>query len=299
MPNQRDIERLLRNIPLATQADEGNASDMLGVFIGIRNAAFEGVGLGVPGTTTAFIIPALINQMKEGNYTDVAVTLISVAGDAAGAFSFLVTAATEVGAIAGTSALASAGVVAGLVAEAAGPAALAATVLVATFRIPSNVSENNGKLYFLSDASGILTSWMFNMPEISPHTLLTQRARTGGYNRTNISAQCRLAHERVQQLWRSNYQGNASARRQAKESAGNSWERYWLQVGSAMEQRLGPFPTGIGASSIRNLIREANQRSRRTRSDRVMREFENRQRRANGGYWFRTPEGRELFMPDR
>ncbi len=299
MPTQRDIEQLLRNVPLATQADESRAADMLQIFIDLRNAAFSGVGLEVPGMNSLFSIPALINDMKAGNYTDVALTLIGVGGDAAGAFSFLVTAATEAGAIAGTSALASAGVVAGFVAEAAGPASIAAATLVATFRIPSTVSENNSKLYFLSDASGILTSWMFNMPEISPHTRLTRQARTGGYARTDVSDQCRLAHQRVHQLWTSNYQGNAAAQRQAKESAGNDWQRYWLQVGGAMEQRLRPSPTGLGQSWIRRIIRDLNASARRRAFEAGQRRLAQRQRAAAGGYWFRCPDGVELFMPDR
>ena len=306
MPNQRDIEQLLRGMPLATPADESAASDMLQIFISLRNAALEGAETGIanseirmPGVTTAFSIPALIQQMKEGNYWDVAVTLIGVVGDAAGAFSFLVTAGTEAGAIAGTSAMASAGVVSGLVAEAAGPAAIAAMVLLETFRIPSNVSENNGKLFYLSDASGILTSWIFDMPEISPHARLLRRSRTGGYARTDISQQCRLAHQRVHELWRSRYQGNSSAQRQAKESAGNNWEQFWLQVGGAMEQRLAPAPTGVGVSWIRRLIRETNNRIRRTASDSEQHRLRERQRRAAGGYWFRTSDGLELFMPDR
>lgn len=299
MANQRDIEQLLRRVPLATPADESHASDMLQIFISLRNAAFEGAGLEIPGTTTAFSIPSIISSMREGNYADAAVTLISIAGDAAAAFSFLVTAATEAGAIVGTSALASAGVAAGMVAEAAGPAALAASVLVATFRIPSDVSENNSKLFFLSDASGILTSWMFNMPELNPHTRLMQRSRTGGYFRTDISGQCRLAHERVQQLWRSNYQTSPEARRQARQAANDSWEQYWLDIGNAIAERLHPYPTGVGTLWLRGMINEARARIRRSSSEASMREFEERQRRAAGGYWFRTSDGVELFMPDR
>ena len=299
MANQRDIEQLLRSVPLATPADESSASDMLQMFISLRNAAFEGVGVEIPVVTTAFSIPALIDSLKEGNYADVAVTLISVGGDAAGTFSFLVTAGVDAGAIVGTSALASAGVMAGMVAEAAGPAALAATVLVATFRIPSSVSENNSKLYFLSDASGILTSWMFNMPEANPHTRLMREARSGGYMRTDISDQCRLAHERVQQLWRSNYQGNLEARRQARQAAHDSWEQYWLDLGRAMAQRLHPYPTGVGTLWVQGLINDTKRRIRRDESDRSMRDFQAQQRRAAGGYWFRTPGGVELFMPDR
>lgn len=295
---QRDIERVLAGVPLNTPEDESHASDMLQIFITLRNSAFSGAGVSVPGLGIPFSIPALIDQLKEGNYPNVAITLMSIGGDAAGAFSFLVTAGTQAGAITGTSALASAGVVAGMVAEAAGPAAIAAAVLVATFRIPGDVSANNSKLFFIADTSGILTSWMFNMPEISPHTRLMRQARHGGYFRTDISEQCRLAHRRVEVLWRRNYQGNTAARRAAKQSANNSWERYWLQIGRALEARLSPFPTGIGASMVRREINESRRLVRRSAQATRRRQLQQQRRRAAGGYWFRTSDGHELFMPD-
>jgi hypothetical protein len=295
---QRDVEQLLRRIPLSTPAEESHASDMLQTFVSLRNAAFEGGGFTIPGTTTALSIPALIQQLHEGNYPDVAVTLIGVAGDAASAFGLLVTAGTEMGAIAGTGALASSGVVAGMIGDAAGPAAIAASVLVATFRIPSDVNENNKKLYFITDASGILASWIFNLPHINPHARLTARARRGGYFRVDVSDACRLAHQRVQGVWRSTYQGNAGAVRTAQASAGNSWERYWRQVGSALEHRLVPLPHRVGAMWVDGEIEDAHRRMRQAASDASDRRLAARLRREAGGYWFRTPEGIDLFMPD-
>ncbi len=298
MSTQRDVEQLLRRIPLSTPADEDHASDMLQTFVSLRNAAFEGGGFTIPSTTTLFSIPALIQQLREGNYVDVAVTLIGVAGDAASAFGLLVTAGTEMGAIAGTGALASTGVVAGMIGDAAGPAALAASVLVATFRIPSDVNENNKKLYFITDASGILASWIFNLPQINPHVRLTARARRGGYFRVDVSGACLLAHQRVQGLWQRTYRGNAGAVRAAQASAGNSWERYWRQVGSALEHGLVPLPHRVGAMWVDGEIGDAHRRARQAASDASDRRLQARLRRAAGGYWFRTPEGIDLFMPD-
>jgi hypothetical protein len=299
MTTQRDVEQLLRRIPLSTPEDESNAADLLQTAVNLRNAAFEGGGVSVPGTTTALSIPALIDQMKQENYADVAVTLIGVIGDAAAAFSFLVTAGVEAGAIAGTGALSSAGVVAGMVGEAAGPIAIAAVVLIATFRIPSDVDENLRKLFFLTDASGILTSWMFNRPELNPHARLTMRARTGGYFRSNVSDACSLAHQRVQSLWRQNYEGNASARRSARAAVADSWERYWRQMGAALERGLGPSPRGVGAAWVQGQIQEANRRTRRQARQASIDAFSLRQRRAQGGYWIRTSDGLDLFIPDR
>lgn len=298
MSTQRDVEQLLRRIPLSTPAEESRAGDMLQTFVSLRNAAFEGGGITIPGTATALSIPVLIQQLREGNYADVAVTLISVAGDAAAAFEFLVTAGIEAGAIAGTGALATTGVVAGMLGEVAGPAALAASVLVATFRIPSDVNENNKKLYFITDASGILASWIFNLPYINPHVRLTSRARRGGYFRADVSAACLLAHQRVQGLWRRTYQGNAGAVRAAQASAGNSWERYWRQVGSALEHGLVPLPHRVGTMWVDGEIGDAHRRMRQAASDASDRRLQARLRRAAGGYWFRTPEGIDLFMPD-
>lgn len=299
MATRDDVERLLRNIPLSTPAEQSQAEQTLAIFFALRNSAFEGGGIPIPGTATVFSIPTLIGQMRNGDYFDAATTLITIAGDATGAFSFLVNAGIEAGAIAGVGAMSSAGVVAGFVAEAAGPAAIAAAVLVETFRIPSSVSENNAKLYYLSDASGILTSWMFNMPEINPHNRLLARARTGGFSRTDLSLHCRNAHERVHQLWQRSYRGNAAARRSARAAASDNWETYWLQVAAALESRLQPSPTGVGAAWVRSLIGEANRDARRRSSEAAMRRFEASMRRSAGGEWVRTPDGLDLFIPDR
>jgi hypothetical protein len=299
MSTQQDVERMLRQIPLSTPADESHAGDMLQIFISLRNAAFEGGNVSIPGTTTAFSIPALIEQLREGNYADVAVTLIGVAGDAASAFGLLVTAGTEAGAISGTGALASAGTVAGMAGEIAGPAAIAAAVLVATFRIPSDVNENNKKLFFITDASGILASWTFNLPSINPHARLSARARSGGYFRADVSEGCHLAHQRVQDVWRHHYRGNAGAIRAARASAGNSWERYWRMLGSALEQKLVPLPHGVGAAWVNREISDANRRAREAARDAAQRESAARRRRAAGGYWVHTRDGFDLFIPDR
>jgi hypothetical protein len=301
MANQREIEQLLRNVPLSTPGEVSAAETMFGIFMSIRNTALEGIlpeGVTMPGTGTVLNIPVIIDQMRSGNYADAAVTLISIVGDAAGAYSFLINAGVEAGAITGLGATASSGVVAGMVGEIAGPAAIAAAVLVETFRIPSGVSENNAKLYYIADASGILTSWMFNMPEINPHPRLMAEARTGGYNRTDISSYCRTAHERVEQLWRRNYQGNSQAKARARASVQNSWEEHWLQVGRALEARLSPFPRGVGASWVRNQIRQANQRIARARTQARQASLQAANRRAAGGEWIRL-DGNDVFIPDR
>ena len=302
MTSRTDVEQLLRRIPLATPANESAAQTALQIFMSLRNSAFEGLldgGIGLPPVLTPFAIAGLVRQMRDGAYTEVALTLIGIAGDAASAFGFLVAAATELGTIpASATGLASAGTVATALGDAAGPAGLAATVLVATFRVPQDVSENNKKLFFIADASGILTSWIFNLPTINPHARLMARARTGGYFSTDVSAGCRLAHERVHQLWQTNYRGNATAIRAARESAQNDWERYWRQVGDALERRLVPLPHGVGSGWVNSEIADATRRVRSaTRAADAAREAE-RQRRADGGYWFRSPEGLDLFMPD-
>ena len=301
MANQRDIEQLLRDIPLSTPGQVSAAETMFGIFMSIRNTAFEGVlpeGVTMPGTGMVLNIPAIIDQMRSGNYADAALSLISMVGDAAGAYSFLINAGVEAGAISGLGATASSGVIAGMVGEAAGPAAIAAMVFVETARIPIGASENLAKLFYITDASGILTSWMFNMPAINPHERLTRQARTGGYNRTDISEHCRTAHERAQQLWRRNYQGNADARRRARAAAGDNWETHWLQVARALESRLAPVPTGVGASWARRIIRET--RSRAATSARQARQvsLQAANRRAAGGEWIRM-DGNDVFIPDR
>jgi hypothetical protein len=241
---------------------------MLQMFFTLRTAAFEGGGIPMPPVTTAFAIPELIQQMREEDYGGAAVTLIGVAGDAASAFGFLMTAAAELGTIPALGGMASAGIVATALGEAAGPAAIAVSVLVATFAVPRDVNENNKKLYFIADASGILASWVFNLPNINPHALLTARARRGGYFSADVTEGCRLAHERVHQLWQTNYQGNASAVRSAQASAGN---------GDTIAATRPPPPTAHAAESARLAASR---------------------RRAAGGYWFRTEDGLELFMPD-
>lgn len=298
MATQSNVEQLLRRVPLATPADESHATDMLNMFVSLRNAAFEGANASLPGTTSALSIPALLQQLRDGQYPSAAVSLVGFAGDAAAAYSFVVSAGIEAGAFSGTGALASSGVAAGMLGEAAGPAALAATVLIETFSIPADTTENLRKLYFISDASGILTSWVFDVPEINPHARLLQQARTGGFARTDISGICRMAHERVQHLWRRNYQGNTQSRRAARSSAGDSWQRFWRQIGTALEARLQPVPRRVGAAWVENQITLSDRHLRRATQDAAQRAAAAQRRRAQGGYWFRTPEGLELFMPD-
>ena len=81
MPNQRDIEQLLRNIPIETTGRQNTATDILTTFVALRNAAFEGIEyagqrIAIPGTTTAFSIPSLISDWRDGKFPEVAVTLI-------------------------------------------------------------------------------------------------------------------------------------------------------------------------------------------------------------------------------
>ena len=103
MANQREIEQLLRNVPLSTPGEVSAAETMFGIFMSIRNTALEGIlpeGVTMPGTGTVLNIPVIIDQMRSGNYADAAVTLIAIVGDAAGAYSFLITAGIEAEAIA-------------------------------------------------------------------------------------------------------------------------------------------------------------------------------------------------------
>jgi hypothetical protein len=294
---RQDIVQLLRNIPLNTPQDEFKLSDTISKYIDLRNSVFDGAGISVPGMGLAFSIPGLIDQLRQGNYTDVAITLISIAGDVSGAFSFLVTAGIEAGTISGISATASAGVVSGMIAEAAGPMAVAIGVLVAIYQIPGDVSDNHSKLFYIADASGILTSWMFNIPEINPHSRLILEARTAGYLGADISESCRLARRKVNQLWRSRYQGNSSAILTERQAAANNWEQYWLKIARGINQGLRPYPRTVGISMVRRIINETRRRIRRTERIEQERQRRERQRRANGGHWIRTPEGYDFFIP--
>jgi len=298
MTTRTDVEELLRRIPLATAADESNATSLLQSFYSLRNAAFEGGGIALPPVMAPFAVVDCIRQLRAGDYASVAVTLIGLAGDAASAFGLLVTAGVQMGAFPALGAMASAGVVAGMIAEAAGPAGLAATVLIATFNIPNDVNANNTKLYFIADASGILTSWIFNLPNINPHARLSARARRGGYFRADVSEGCRLAHDRVHHLWQTTYRGNPTAVRAAQESAGNSWERYWRDVGTALEQSLAPLPHGVGLAWVNSEIADASRRARAAAHAAETARLAASRRRAAGGYWFRSADGVELFMPD-
>jgi len=293
MTTRQDVEELLRGIPLSTPQEESHACDMLQNFFGIVSAAADGADVPLPSIGSVLSIPNLINQLKRGEYTEVAFTLIGMVGDAASVYGLLASAGIQAGAFTGLG-VASSATVATAIGEIAPPALLAASVLVATFRIPLDVDENNKKLYFIADASGILTSWIFNLPQVNPHSRLMTRSRTGGYCRSDVSEGCRLAHRSVQELWRRNYSGNADAIRSAQESAGNKWQRYWRQVGAALEQRLVPLPHRMAMGWVRAEIREAKRRL----GDESRERLDARRRQAAGGYWFRTPEGPELFMPD-
>lgn len=299
MPASReDIAEVLRGIPLDNTVQESHAQDMFNIFVSLRNAAFDGAGISIPGFAVAGGIPGLVQSMKNDDYWGVAGALVGMAGDAAGAYSFIVTAGIEAGAISGTGAVASSGVVTGMLGEAAGPLGIAISVAAGVYNIPSDASANLGKMYFVADASGIFASWVFNMPEISPHSRLTRQARHGGYMRADISSHTRQAHDAIHNLWAQRYRGNRSAIQQARRVADGRWQSFWQAMANGLDARLRPFPSGSGASMARRLIRETegqlHQRDRAARQQELIA----RQRRLAGGVWVTTQDGIELFIPD-
>lgn len=297
---QADIQRLLQGIPVSTPEEVNAASQTLQMFIDLRNAAFEGTGVNMmPVVGLAFSVPQLIQQLQRGQYVDAAQTLVSVGGNAAATFSVLVTAAVEMGTItSATAGIAQAGVVTGLIGEAAGPASLGIATLVATFRIPIAANENQWKLFYIADVSGILTSWLFARRDLSPHADLMQRARTGGYCRADVSDACRLAHRRAHECWVRNFQESQANRRAARSAVGNNWDQYWLQLAGTLDRSLAPFPSGIGRSFAQNLIQETQRRARQATRRAEERQRATAARAAARGVWVRTDDGLELFLPD-
>jgi hypothetical protein len=296
-----DVERFLRGLPISTPEDVNTTSTVLQHVLDMRNYAFEATGVNMmPVVGLAFSVPQLIQQMQQGQYLDAAQTLISVGGNAAATFSVLVAAATEMGAItSATAAISQAGVITGMIGEAAGPAALGLATLVAAVTIPIAVNENQWKIFYIADVSGILMSWLFSRRDLSPHANLMQRARTGGYSRrTDISDSCRMAHRRAHDCWVRNFQNSQSNRRAVRQAANNQWDTYWRQLAGTLDRSLAPFPSGIGLSFVQSLIQDTQ---RRVRSD--ARQVEEQRRRtaarvAAGGVWVTTDDGLELFLPD-
>lgn len=285
---QRDIEQLLREIPLNTAAEEKKASDFFGQIIALRNegitGTLTGTGIPVPVIGLGFSIPNLIIKLKEGNYVEIALALMGFIGDAMTTFAYLVEVAIVMETIPGVSGMASAGVVSGM-------AALAIPVVIATgviayllYQTMVETTDNISKSFYITDASGILTSWMFQMPEINPHSRLEARARTAGYYGADISEICRLALSKVSQLWRSHYEGNQRAIQEEKRAANNDWEQYWINIARGLEQGLRPWPDGIGLSMVVRVIRESRFLSRDAAQRARQRRLQQQQRRAAGGY---------------
>jgi hypothetical protein len=294
------LEELLQRLPVSTPEDQEVTTTALQTFITVRNEAIESTSglraLSLAGAS--FSIPVLIQQLQAEDYADAAQTLIGMMGEVATAYSVLMEAAVGAGAVSGTSAAASSGVVAGMLGEAAGPAGIAIATLVAVARIPGDVSANQWKIFYIADVSGILTSWLFNRPEISPHDQLMRRSRTAGYMRTNISGACREAHRHAHRFWVNQYQNNLHNRRNARSASGGEWSQYWQLLAQALDASLQPAPTGVGAAMVRGLINSTRRDIRDRQRQQRNRQAAARTRAAQGGQWIRTPDGLELFIPD-
>ncbi|MEE4639253.1 MAG: hypothetical protein V2J42_11000 [Wenzhouxiangella sp.] len=295
MTTRSDVERLLRDLPIETPEEVSAAESLLATALTIVNGALGGAQTSFRVMNPIADARNLVQQMQQGRYGDASVTLISMVGSAADVVVMLVKCSPRAGVVTGLSASSSAGVVGGMLSEAAGPAAIAAATMFEVGMIPVNVDENFRKLYFIADASGILTSWMFNLPQISPHQRLLQRARTGGYHRSNVSDACELAHRQVHRLWQRSYLGNAQARRSARRGAQDSWQTFWRQSAAGLSNRLRPVPLNAGLGWANDAISHAQRQARQQRSDAAMQSFQQRMRRAQGGVYL--SDG--LFWPDR
>jgi len=266
---------LLRRLPVATPKEVDKTKKILSLVLKLRNAGIEGgTGKQFPALPGLILdVDSLIQQLKNGEYADAAITVVSIGGNLASISSWLITAAIEMGVPIGvTSAMAQSGVVLGVIGEIAGPAVIALSTLIEVARIPSGVNENQGKIYYIADVSGILTSWLFNNPSISPHSQLMVEARTGGYFGSDLTKYLRDAHRTAHEIWQSYFSGHPERVTHARKEVAGNYQACWRLLGQQLEPKLKPEPDGIALSFINKLIAGVEElRKERLREERYRR----------------------------
>lgn len=280
---------LLEQIPVETPQQVNAAENMFSHVITIASdvasnagetASQGAVASGSLGLLASPLnVHSLIQVMQSGHYEEAATPIIALIGDTAMAVHVLTEAAISMGAISSTSGLASIGNIAGMMGGATFAFTVSAQIMIEVFSIPGDANENLWKIFFLADASGILTAWIFNDDSISPHQRLRPELRNGGLWDEDLTGALDAAHQRAHTLWQEEFHEQPEKIRQARQSANDNPEVFWRMMGAQMEQALRPTPNGIGVAIINDLIHDANDaRERLRRQERA------RRRQPRGNY---------------
>ena len=137
--------------------------------------------------------------------------------------------------------------------------AAAVEVAIGVLEIPDDVNQTAWKMFFVSDMSGILTSWVYNDIRINPHWSLLSRARTGGYFGADVSDACMAAHRVADNVWRRCFRFDAENKRRLRDSA-SDWQGCWERLGCVICQQVEyALPTMY---MVRSEIRAAESRVR-------------------------------------
>lgn len=243
---------LLRKLPVSTPKEKEMAKEFLKRFLSTRNTALESVAGKIPPVAgTILNVDSLIKQLENKEYDQAATSILSLGGNIAATVNWFSTVASEMGIIIeATSAAGQIGTVAGFIAEAAPLAGVALSVLIETAKIPSDVTENMGKIYYITDVSGILTSWIFNDPTISPHAQLMIEAKTGGYHKTDITDYVKKAHQTANAIWQKYFKGHPERVKHARQEVGGNYQACWKLLGNSLESKLHPKPNGAAMGMI-------------------------------------------------
>lgn len=279
------LQAMLRNIPVETPEQVSAAEKMFGNLLTVADGVAQGAtgrATPIPLVAAPRNVTALVQALQQEQYDQVIASILPVIGDVALATQLVTEAALTAGifeAGAGLSTAAMTATTAGLVAEAASPAALGLAVLVGTFMIPVEANENLAKIFFIGDLSGILTSWLWNDPTINPHAQVTDEASTEG-----VGAAASAAHAKAREVWAAQFRDRPERIRATRASVGEDYQVFWRTLGRALEEQLRPFPDGSAVSNINRLMRGVRLRRRERQQAEEARERAETERRQGVTY---------------
>lgn len=255
---RKKLEDFVRSLPMSTPEDKDVSFMLIQSLVQFKGDFIDAAAGGntlLPAVGAPFNATQVVYQLTEGNYSDAANSMVALVGDAATALSALSAAAMNAGAINSLSTLAQLGQVAGMLAGAFPLITIAKNTLTGFLSIISDTNENFGQAYFIVDASGILTSWLFNDKSISPHAKLLPEVKEFGLYGADLSEYLISAHQSVDQFWKQNLSGNPELVKQIRAIFGNDYREVWLFLGTSMQNQLQPRPAGIAVAKIKEFIR--------------------------------------------
>lgn len=285
---EEQLRTLLENLPVETLEQVDMAKDVFANVLTVLEGGASGAtggGTPIPLAGAPFNAVSLVQALQRGEIDEVLNAIVPVIGDAALATQLITQAGVTMGAFSAEGGLTTASVVgtsAAAVAEIAGPAALAVAVMVGVFNIPGDVNEDLRKIFYIGDVSGILTSWIWADPTISPHAQLLGEAPTAGYFGADLTDALAAARANAHLVWSETFQDQPDRIRATRASVGDDYQVFWRALGAELESQLQPSQENSAVSNINRLIRGVGLRRRQQRREREQAEREERFRRYGG-----------------